>query len=76
LRVRGIEVGHNLSEWRDHEPRLEFPKSLVDNVQIIPNTLNFFFIEPGVEQIFTYVMGIVSLAKGWEREEEEREKES
>ena len=63
LRVRGIEAEHALSEWRDHEPRLEFPQSLVDNVQIIPNTLNFFFIEPGVEQIFTYVIRLPSSIK-------------
>ena len=47
----------------DHEPRLEFPKTLIDNVPIIPDTLNFFFIEPGVEQIFTYITRLPSSIK-------------
>jgi hypothetical protein len=55
LRVRGIEEGFPLLPWHPTEPRLGFPVVVVDDAQVIPHTLNFFFVEPGVKQVFSYV---------------------
>ncbi len=49
--------------WQGNEPRLAFPVKLVDNVSILPKDYNFFFVEPGVEQAFTYVTKIPASTK-------------
>ena len=58
LRVRGIEQGAPLSYWEDNEPRLSFPGVLVDDVSVLPKGYNYFFVEPGVQQLITYVTRI------------------
>ena len=60
MRVRGIEQKKDLSCWSGHEPRLDFPIELVDDVSLLPPGYNYFFIEPGIEQVFTYVTKIPS----------------
>jgi hypothetical protein len=63
LRVRGIESGRPLSYWECYEPRLSFPAKVLDNVNIIPTGYDYFFVEPGVEQVLTYVTKIPSSIK-------------
>ena len=63
LRVRGIESGHPLSYWQGSESRLEFPTELLDDVPVIPRGYNYFFVEPGVKQVFTYITRIPSSTK-------------
>ncbi|NPV63653.1 MAG: hypothetical protein HPY61_13700 [Methanotrichaceae archaeon] len=55
LRVRGIESGKALCYWEGYEPRLSFPKKVLNDVSVIPKGYNYFFVEPGVEQVLTYV---------------------
>lgn len=55
LRVRGIESGQPLSGWQGREPRLAFPTKIVDDASLLPERYNFFFVEPGIEQVFTYI---------------------
>jgi hypothetical protein len=63
LRVRGIESDQPLSYWQGNEPRLAFPVKIVDNTSILPESYNFFFVEPGIEQVFTYVTRVSSSIK-------------
>lgn len=67
LRVRGIKHNAVLAEWRGNEPRLGFPEYLIKNARVVPKeirtpqgivTYNFFFVEPGVKQVFTYISRI------------------
>jgi len=58
LRAKGIEKGEQLTYWKNHEPRLEFPVDLVDDVSIIPENVGGYFVERGVEVLFTYVTKI------------------
>jgi hypothetical protein len=55
LRIRGIETGQPFGYWKGHEPRIEFPISVVNAAEIVPSTLNYIFVEPGVEQAISYV---------------------
>jgi len=55
LRVRGIEADQALSFWAGNEPRLNFPLKIVSDASLLPENYNFFFVEPGIEQTFTYV---------------------
>jgi len=63
LRVRGIENGRPLCHWEGYEPRLSFPERVLDNVNVIPKGYNYFFVEPGVVQVLTYVTKIPSSIK-------------
>ena len=63
LRVRGIESGKHLCYWEGYEPRLSFPARVLDNVNVIPEGYNYFFVEPGVVQVLTYVTKIPSSIK-------------
>jgi hypothetical protein len=63
LRIRGIENNQPLAHWEDHEPRLKFPAKIVEDVPIIPPRYNYFFVEPGVEQKFTYITKIPASVK-------------
>jgi hypothetical protein len=63
LRIRGIEEDQTLTYWKGKEPRLYFPKKLVDNVPVVPAGVEYFFAEPGEEHIFTYVTKIPSSIK-------------
>jgi len=58
FRVRGIESEQPLAYWQGNEPRLAFPMKIVDNASILPKDYSFFFVEPGIEQVFTYVTKI------------------
>ncbi len=55
LRIRGIEAGQAFEYWENHEPRVEFPVALISGVEVVPPSLNFLFVEPGVRQTITYV---------------------
>jgi hypothetical protein len=63
LRVRGLESDKALCYWDGHEPRLSFPIKVLDDIDIIPEGYNYFFVEPGVDQILTYVTKIPSSIK-------------
>jgi hypothetical protein len=54
LRVRGIEKNHQLVYWPQREPRLEFPVKIINDAEVIPESVNFLFVEPGVQQTITY----------------------
>lgn len=58
IRVRGIDNGQGFQFWEGNEPRLNFPIKLVDQESILPDDYNFFFVEPGIEQVFTYITKI------------------
>lgn len=55
LRVRGIKHDQAPEYWSGREPRVEFPEKVIDETDIIPRDYNYFFVEPGVRQTFTYV---------------------
>ena len=63
LRVRGIKSDQAPEYWLGREPRVEFPEKVIDNAEIIPRDYNYFFVEPGVKQTFTYVTRIPSSIK-------------
>jgi hypothetical protein len=63
LRARGIESGKVLCYWEGYEPRLSFPEKVLDDVSVIPKGYNYFFVEPGVEQVLTYVTMIPASIK-------------
>lgn len=54
IRVRGIDDGQGFQFWEGNEPRLNFPRRLVKQKSILPDDYSFFFVEPGIEQVFTY----------------------
>ncbi len=59
LRVRGIEKYRQFTYWREIGKRLEFPVKIIDKEEVIPKeSVNFFFVEPGVQQAITYVTKI------------------
>jgi hypothetical protein len=58
IRVLGINSEEDLAYWKDNEPRLAFPVELLDSESILPKDYNYFFVEPGIEQVFTYVTKI------------------
>ncbi|HVE55999.1 MAG TPA: hypothetical protein VNB22_04170 [Pyrinomonadaceae bacterium] len=60
LRLRGIKKNAELIYWEKREPRLNFPEELIKDSPVIPEGVNYFFVEPGEEQIFTYVTKIPS----------------
>jgi len=58
IRLRGISEGQDLKFWDGHGHRLEFPVKLVDETQIIPAEAVYYFVEPGIDQMFDYVTKI------------------
>lgn len=58
IRVRGIDDGQGFQFWEGNEPRLNFPRRLVKQKSILPDDYSFFFVEPGIEQVFTYITKI------------------
>lgn len=61
LRLRAIAKGKELSWWGEPHKRVEFAVKLLDD-DLIPQiarrpdgTRHYYYIEPGVRQIFTYV---------------------
>src|SRR5918992_2452229 len=55
IRVRGIERGSALSFWPGRGGRLQFPTLLLNDDFIEQGRGWFYFVEPGVRQVFTYV---------------------
>lgn len=55
LRLRGIPAGQGLSLWEGHGRRLNFPVVLVDEEQLVPEDVVYYFVEPGIRQTFSYV---------------------
>jgi len=64
LRVIGIESGKALCYWEGYEPRLSFPKKVLYDISVIPKWYNYFFVEPGVEQVLSYVAMILDSING------------
>lgn len=58
FRVRGIESNQPLSYLEGYEPRLAFPIKIINDVSILPKGYNYLFVEPGIEQVFTFVTKI------------------
>jgi hypothetical protein len=58
LRIRGIEKDKPLRHWENHSPRLEFPKALIENVPVVPDSVEAFYAEPGERHVFTYITKI------------------
>jgi len=58
LRVRGIENNHPFSYWPGRGRRLEFPVNVISKEEVIPESVRFLFVEPGVQQSVTYVTKI------------------
>ncbi len=72
LRVRGIERNWQFAYWPRRGQRVEFPVKIIDKERVIPESLNFLFVEPSVQQTITYVtkvpahiMYIVVYAEFW-----------
>jgi hypothetical protein len=55
MRVRGIEKDREFEYWPERGQRVEFPVRIINNARVIPESLNFLFVEPGVQQTITYV---------------------
>lgn len=60
LRVRGIEKNQPLAYWPGNGNRLQFPIKILGMEEVIPQSVNFLFVEPGVRQAVTYVTKIPS----------------
>lgn len=60
LRVRGIESAADLNAWKGHEPLLEFANEEFDTVDIIPKSMEYYFVRPGVHQKFSYVTSVTA----------------
>src|SRR5215813_1639768 len=72
IRVCGIEKNRNFAYWPERGQRVEFPVKIINKERVIPESLNFLFVEPGVQQSITYVtkvptqiMYIVVYAEFW-----------
>src|SRR5260370_181625 len=63
VRDRGIKTNQTRSAWQKYPQRLYFPESLINEEVIPKKSINFFFIEPGVEQLITYVTRLPSSIK-------------
>lgn len=56
LRVRGIQSGQALQAWDTQPSRLKFPEKLIDEQDVLlSQKYGHIFVEPGVEQIITFV---------------------
>jgi hypothetical protein len=56
LRVRGIRANTELQFWPGNEPRLLFPASLLDDVEVVfREKYSHIFVEPGVKQNISFV---------------------
>ena len=58
LKVLAIRSDATLQMWQGHEPRLLFPEQLVRGVNLVPRELGYYFVRPGVDQSFSYVIPI------------------
>lgn len=63
LQLRGIKAKGRLSYSKKDDFRLDFPLILVDEVNLLPENYNFFFVEPGISQPFTYATKIPATIK-------------
>lgn len=59
LKIRGMKNNQELSEIKNHEPRLSFPEKK-PNISIIPKKYQYFFVRPNVSQRFPVVLKIPS----------------
>jgi len=62
FRIRGIKAGGDLIFWEGlGQHRLKFPEKLIDDDLVPPsrdNEENYYYVEPGIRQVFTYVTKI------------------
>jgi hypothetical protein len=58
LRVRGIREDEQFAYWPENGRRLKFPVKILDKEEVIPKSVESFFVEPGVQQAITYVTKI------------------
>lgn len=55
FRMRVLREGAELRKWRERRSeRLYFPEKILDE-DIVPEGEHYYFVEPGVEQVFTFV---------------------
>ncbi|MEK6337359.1 MAG: hypothetical protein AABM67_20750 [Acidobacteriota bacterium] len=54
LRVLGLKKSDPISFWEDRKPRVEFPHKVMQ-AEIVHDKYSYIFVEPGVEQVITYV---------------------
>jgi hypothetical protein len=55
LRLRGLRSGARLRFWAGRgRCRLDFPEKLVEDDLVPDRPGDFYFVEPGVQQLFTY----------------------
>ncbi len=57
LRVRGIKRMEPLDYWKGREPRVEFPTE-VFKAEVVHAKYSYIFVEPGVQQVITFVTKI------------------
>lgn len=62
LRIRGINSESELTELKDHKPRLAFPLGANTMREMIPKKYNYFFVRPGVKQRFPIA---IKIPKDW-----------
>jgi hypothetical protein len=58
VRIRGIEKEATLQHWAGHEPRLHFPEKVAEGDMLFAPKFDYIFVEPGVQQVLTYVTPI------------------
>ena len=59
LRVRGIASGQVLQSWTVQPSRVAFPERLIDEEDVLfSKKYGHIFVEPGVEQLITFVGAI------------------
>jgi hypothetical protein len=62
LRVRSIPTGSALELWEKYKPRLLFPEKLFE-AEVVLEKDGYIFVEPGVEQIISYVTKVPRRAR-------------
>ncbi|MEM6507394.1 MAG: hypothetical protein AAF711_18310 [Planctomycetota bacterium] len=58
LSIRGMLKDAEVSQLKNHEPRLCFPEILVDKMQIVTKKSKYFFVRPNVFQAFPVTLTI------------------
>src|SRR5262249_7709147 len=62
LRVRSVPADAPLEIWESYKPRLLFPQKLFD-AEIVHEKYGYIFVEPGVEQLISYITKVPASAR-------------
>src|SRR5690349_8532234 len=54
LRVLGIKAGEALTEFEKYPSMVRFPEELMKAVNVVPPSLEYFFVRPGINQHINY----------------------